>query len=198
MKNKLHWVRWFPSDFLHGTSTLNQHECTVYIKVLMSIYDKDGPIPHDPEGIARLCNMRLPQCRSALEKLIKTEKLSLVGGKLSNERCEREIHWRRGKQEQASRNANKRWKKALEKTNEINGRPMQTHSDSNATAMPILEATDYNLETKKNDRASLRSQKEPNSAIQFDSNSYEPRGWRQAGQALGLEDTYSDSYDGED
>ena len=75
---------------------------------------------------------------------------------------------------------------------------MQTHSDSNATAMPILEATDYNLETKKKDRASLRSQKEPNSAIQFDSNSYEPRGWRQVGQTLGSEDTYSDSYDGED
>ena len=97
-----------------------------------------------------------------------------------------------------SKNANKRWKKGFDKSNEINERPIQTHSDSNATAMPILETRDCNLETRKKDRASLRSQKVSNSAIQFDSNSYEPGGWRQAGQALGSEDTYFGSYDGED
>ena len=62
MKNKMHYFRMFPSDFLHGTSDLNSHECTVYTKLIMRIYDKDGPIPYDPEGMARLCNMRLPQC----------------------------------------------------------------------------------------------------------------------------------------
>ena len=198
MSEKLHWVRFFPSDFLHGTSTLRPHKCTVYIKIIMQIYDRDGPIKYDPAGIARVCNMRRPQCQKAIEELLELGKLKLIDEKLTNERCEKEIHKRASKRQQNSKNANKRWEKSFEKSNENNERSMQTHSDSNATAMPILETRDYNLETRKKYRASLRSQKESNSAIQFDSNSYEPRGWRQAGQALGSEDTYSDSYDGED
>ena len=135
MTNKYPYFRMFPSDFLHGTYDLTPYECTVLTKVIMLIYDKRAPIPNDPVRIARQCNMRLPQCREAINSLIEMKKLILVEGKLFNERCEREIRNTLKKSSQGSYAAKIRWGKESKNTNENNDTVKLTQCRRNADAM---------------------------------------------------------------
>ena len=159
MIQKLHWVRWFPSDFLHGTSTLTPHEFTVYTKILMLMYDRGGGIKYDPSGLARICNMRRPQLEKAMDKLFELGKLQLANDHLLNERCQKELVRRANKQHQNSNNANKRWSEEPKKLNENNGEVMRTQCDRNATAMPILDTKNYNLLARKNNHSSIVGEK---------------------------------------
>lgn len=150
--SKIPWFKCFPSDFLNGVSTLSPHEGWVYAIILMRIYDEDGPIPDKPEQIARRCNMRLYQCKKAIDTLVDEGKLIRENGYLANDRANKVLVERHELAKKSSRAAAARWEKAKKKPNKINGTPMQAQCERNADAMPV-----------RSQKPEARSQKDINS-----------------------------------
>jgi uncharacterized protein YdaU (DUF1376 family) len=127
-------------DFMMGTSYMSATEIGQYMLLLCHEWadDKDCTLPDDDEKLARIARVEPQQCYSittalpglvsplVLEKFTKTE-----GGRLVNERLQKE--WRAAKERQsvASDKANKRWDKTK------NAKAMLQHSNGNADDMPI-------------------------------------------------------------
>lgn len=123
------FIKFFPSDFLGGTSGLSPAERGVYMTLLCLMYEQDGPIPRDDGRLARRCGAPKAAFIRSLECLIYEGKITDAGGMLSNGRAEKAIIDRASRVEIATIAANERWSAQKGKSKQKQGR-------HNANAMP--------------------------------------------------------------
>lgn len=84
------FIKFYPSDFLGGTSGLSPAERGVYITLLCLIYEADGPIKRDDSRLARCCGAPKAAFQRTLEALIDQGKIVEGDGMLSAS----DIFWR--------------------------------------------------------------------------------------------------------
>lgn len=135
------WFRFFPSDWLAGTSGLSAAERGVYITLLAMMYDHGGSIKRDDERLARRCGLPIVGFRRALEALIAENKILFVNGELVNERAKREFIERESYSLAQSNNASSRWKKRKQNQSKHHASALPPQCEANAAhdglAMPI-------------------------------------------------------------
>lgn len=174
------WIKFYASDWLAGTSGLTAAERGVYITILALIYEANGPIAFDEARLSRRCGIPKASFRRAIEGLCDEGKLSLIDGKLSNRRAEKEISDRADRSQNAASAANKRWKAQ-------DGKSKQNQRPSDASASNPQCENDANQNQNQNQKIerdkSLSVQKP--SADRFDEfwNVYPHRGGSKKGKA---------------
>lgn len=122
------FIKFYPSDFLAGTSGLSPAERGVYITLLCLIYEKDGPISNETARLSRRCGVPAGTFKRILSALVDVGKISEVDGMLTNRRAERSITDRSDRVNSAKVAAQSRWSKETEKTE-------QNQSEIDAPAM---------------------------------------------------------------
>lgn len=123
------FIKFYPSDFLAGTSGLSPAERGVYITLLCLIYEADGPIERHDARLSRRCGSPKAAFQRTLEALIDEGKIVEADGMLSNKRAEKAIVDRQNRSQTAAHAAQQRWSAQSEKTS-------QNQSKDNARAMP--------------------------------------------------------------
>lgn len=123
------FIKFYPSDFLAGTSGLSPAERGVYITLLCLIYEADGPIERHDARLSRRCGSPKAAFLRILEALIDEGKIVEDDGMLSNKRAERAIVDRQNRSQTATHAAQQRWAAQSEKI-------LQNQSDDDACAMP--------------------------------------------------------------
>lgn len=108
----------YPSDFLAGIAGLKADEIAVYTVALMLIYDRGGPVVADYEHIGWRCQMRPSSAKKLVERLIERGKLGLYEGRLTNNRAEIELSFRRDLAEISRRNGKRHVAKVDAEANE--------------------------------------------------------------------------------
>ena len=124
------FIKFYPSDFLGGTSGLSPAERGVYITLLCLIYEYDGPVPRDDARLARRCGAPKATFRRALEALILDGKITEENGALSNKRAEKALVDRQNRSRNATIAINKRWDAQREKSEQKQGRENTGVSDT--------------------------------------------------------------------
>jgi uncharacterized protein YdaU (DUF1376 family) len=81
------FIKFYPSDFLAGTSGMSPAERGIYITLLCLIYEADGPIALDETRLARRCGAPRNVFSRLLGALVMDGKLTLEDGFLSNRRA---------------------------------------------------------------------------------------------------------------
>lgn len=87
-------VAWFKHDipaWMDGTESLDAEPYRAYHVICQLIYMNEGPIALNEHGIAGRCKQSIRLFRSSLKILIDSGKLTLVDGRLSNSRVEKEL-----------------------------------------------------------------------------------------------------------
>lgn len=120
------FIKFYPSDFLGGTSGLSPAERGVYITLLCLIYEMDGAIERDDGRLSRRCGMPKASFTRILSALIDEGKITESGGKLSNNRAEKAIVDRQIRSQNATHAVNSRWAAQKKKT-EQKQEPDDTH-----------------------------------------------------------------------
>jgi uncharacterized protein YdaU (DUF1376 family) len=143
MSKSEQWVRFFPNDWLNGTSHLKCLEKGVYITLVALMYDNNGPIENDPKWLAGQCGLTRPAFDRALEKLILVKKITTEdGSRLSNEKCQKTLTFRTEKISIMKRKAMvTNIKKAMKSSGKVVGGRSHsvTHSESHSGAKPEPE-----------------------------------------------------------
>lgn len=138
------WVKFFPSDWLAGTSGLTGVERGIYMTIICLIYEADGPVAMDDARLARRCGVTKSCLRKAVDALIDEGKISIVDGALMNDRCAKEIENREKRSQKSSQAAKIKWHGNSEKSqqkqskNSANASPKQCPNDA-ITRSHILE-----------------------------------------------------------
>lgn len=135
------WVKWYPSDFLHGVTDLEPEEVCVYVIVLNLIYDADGPISLDVARWCKRCNMRAKAFERALHALLNAGKLLQSDDLIYNGRAKNVIEKRQKASGSAQNSANARWANAKTK-------PKENKATHDANPMRPLCGTDAILEAR--------------------------------------------------
>jgi len=87
----LKWFKFDPNAALTGTMALTLEERGAYYTVLWLIYDNEGSVGDDEEILAWLrCDARV--WKRIREKLLKTGKLYIHGGRFRNRRADDEVN----------------------------------------------------------------------------------------------------------
>ena len=82
----------YPRDWISGTRTLSLAARGVYIDIIVTIYDKGGPIDYDMRWLLRLFGLReRRQLQPLLDELIAEEKIVIKDGKIFQARAIAEI-----------------------------------------------------------------------------------------------------------
>lgn len=89
------WYKRYPSDFISGTLRMSLEEKGALSMVLDLIYDRGGPIPDDPQWVARVCGCSTRKWKKIKSKLVEFGKIELVDGKIYNARANYELNGRR-------------------------------------------------------------------------------------------------------
>src|SRR5690349_1643902 len=92
---------------------LNLEQKGAYSCVLDLIYDNGGPIPDNPQWIARVCGCSVRKWKIIKEELIGLGKLYLVDGKIANQRADKQTLSEEKEAQKLSENG----MKGAEKTN---------------------------------------------------------------------------------
>lgn len=144
--NEFPWFRFFPQDWLAGTSDLSAAERGVYITLLAVIYDRGGPIPRNDVSLGRRCGLPKAGFVRALESLIEAGKLTLNDGMISNERAEIELVERAKHSATQAKRAQSRWQKNKEKQQSENTAALPetclSQSQSQSHNTKIVDHTD--------------------------------------------------------
>lgn len=123
------FIKFYPSDFLGGTSGLSPAERGVYITLLCLIYESDGPIQRHDARLSRRCGAPKAAFVRILDGLIDEGKITESDGMLSNKRAEKALVDRTNRTQNSTHAANQRWT-AQDKKTQQKQRPMD------AGAMP--------------------------------------------------------------
>jgi uncharacterized protein YdaU (DUF1376 family) len=123
------FIKFYPSDFLGGTSGLSPAERGVYITLLCLIYEADGPIQRDDARLSRRCGAPKATFVRVLDALMDDGKIIEEGGMLSNRRAEKAIVDRQIRSQNAGVAASARWSAQGQKSE-------QKQEPENAPAMP--------------------------------------------------------------
>jgi uncharacterized protein YdaU (DUF1376 family) len=103
------FIKFYPSDFLAGTSGLSPAERGVYITLLCLIYEADGPIERHDARLSRRCGSPKAAFQRTLEALIDEGKIVEADGMLSNRRAEKAIVDRQNRSQIGTHAAQQRW-----------------------------------------------------------------------------------------
>ena len=122
------FIKFYPSDFLGGTSGLSPAERGCYVTLLCLIYEADGPIERDDTRLSRRCGAPKAAFTRILEALIAEGKITETDGMLSNNRAEKAIVDRTNRTQSGTHAANQRWTAQAEKS-------QQKQRPNDATAM---------------------------------------------------------------
>lgn len=122
------FVKFYPSDFLAGTSGLSPSERGVYMTLLCLIYENDGAIVRDDTRLARRCGAPKAAFARILRCLVAEEKITERNGFLMNNRAEKAIVDRQNRLQNATHAAHSRWGAQSKKK-------QQNQSGENAGAM---------------------------------------------------------------
>lgn len=109
MGRKDPFIKFFPSDFLGGTSGLSPAERGVYITLLCLIWDGNGPIQLDDGRLARRCGMPKASFKKALKALMDEGKIIRAPGGLTNKRAHDVLEDQNQRSATAKANAASRW-----------------------------------------------------------------------------------------
>lgn len=152
--SKLPWVKFYPGDWIAGTSQLMAVERGIYISLLAHMYDTGGPLKYEPKRLSMICGCSRQQLVKTVELLLQDPgKLRLEDNFLTNERVKIEQKNAKKLSQTASKNAQSRWKK----TNENNEGAMQSHDSGIAPAY-----ASQNIEKRKySETSSLRTKEKP-------------------------------------
>jgi uncharacterized protein YdaU (DUF1376 family) len=123
------FIKFYPSDFLAGTSGLSPAERGVYITLLCLIYEADGPIERHDARLSRRCGSPKAAFQRTLEALIDEGKIVEADGMLSNRRAEKAIVDRQNRSQIGTHAAQQRWTAQGEKI-------QQNQRQDDARAMP--------------------------------------------------------------
>jgi len=115
------FIKFYPSDFLGGTSGLSPAERGVYITLLCLIYEADSPIKRDDSRLARCCGAPKAAFIRILDGLVAQGKITQNGDLISNKRAEKAIVDRTNRTQIATHAANQRWSAQTEKTKQKQG-----------------------------------------------------------------------------
>lgn len=110
------FIKFFPSDFLAGTSGLTPAERGVYITILCLMWDGGGPVALDDGRLARRCGMPKAAYLKAKKALIEEGKLVATPDGLSNKRAEQTLMDRLNRIQTATHAARQRWGAGSEKS----------------------------------------------------------------------------------
>jgi uncharacterized protein YdaU (DUF1376 family) len=116
------FIKFYPSDFLAGTSGLSPAERGVYITLLCLIYEADGPIERHDARLSRRCGSLKAAFQRTLEALINEGKIVEADGMLSNRRAEKAIVDRQNRSQIGTYAAHQRWTAQSDKTQQNQGR----------------------------------------------------------------------------
>ena len=122
-------MKFFPSDWLAGTSGLTAAERGVYVTILMLIYENEGPISIDEGRLARRCGTTKAAFKKLFQALCDEGKLLSEDGVISNDRAEKELCKRAIRVKKATHAAAQRWTGQKKKTVKN-----QRSNDANASA----------------------------------------------------------------
>lgn len=123
------FIKFYPSDFLGGTSGLSPAERGVYITLLCLIYENNGPIAREDSRLSRRCGAPKAAFKKALDALLDEKKISEVDGMLTNNRAEKAIVDRENRTQNSTHAAQKRWTAQKKKSE-------QNQYQNYASAMP--------------------------------------------------------------
>lgn len=141
------FIKFYPSDFLGGTSGLSPAERGVYITLLCLMYENDGPIARDDARLSRRCGAPKAAFKRILDGLIAEGKILQNDGVLSNKRAEKAIVDRTNRSQIATHAATQRWEAQSEKTQkkqrggDANAMPAQCASDASQSQSQKLDIT---------------------------------------------------------
>jgi uncharacterized protein YdaU (DUF1376 family) len=137
------FIKFYPSDFLAGTSGLSPAERGVYITLLCLMYEADGPIVWDNARLARRCGLPKSSFIRVLDGLLSQGKLINVGDMLSNKRAEKAIVDRANRTQNSTHAANIKWSeqrgKGKEKQRQIDAGAMPPQCVADASQKPEPE-----------------------------------------------------------
>ena len=137
------FIKFYPSDFLGGTSGLSPAERGVYITLLCLIYEADSPIRRDDSRLARCCGAPKTAFIRMIDGLIAQGKITQDGDLISNRRAEKAIVDRANRTQIATHAAKQRWSAQTEKT-------QQNQTANDAGAMPEQCLGDANQNQNQN------------------------------------------------
>jgi len=112
------FIKFYPSDFLAGTSGLSSAERGAYITILCLIYEADGPIARDDARLSRRCGVPKASFRKMIDALVAEDKLQQSDGMISNKRAEKAIVDRTNRKQNSTHAARARWTAQGEKSEE--------------------------------------------------------------------------------
>ena len=145
------FIKFYPSDFLGGTSGLSPAERGVYITLLCLMYETDGPIERHDARLSRRCGAPKAAFQRILEALIDEGKIVEIDGMLSNRRAEKAIVDRQNRSQTATHAAQSRWSAQAGKTQQNQrvkdaaAMPGQCVGDASQKPEPELDITDTNV-----------------------------------------------------
>jgi hypothetical protein len=87
----LKWYKRDPRAFLLGTAAMTLEETGAYTKILELIYIHDGALEDDDRAIARQMSIDVRSWRYHRKRLLALRKIYLLGGRLRNDRADREF-----------------------------------------------------------------------------------------------------------
>ena len=109
------FVRFFPSDFLSETRSLDAKETGIYMTLFALILDRKEPISMSENRLARYINADLKELKEALVVLQDEGLIQRIENGLWSENAEKLIEQARDKSLKAAKSANKRWENSSEK-----------------------------------------------------------------------------------
>lgn len=103
------FIKFYPSDFLGGTSGLSPAERGVYITLLCVMYEADGPIERDDSRLSRRCGAPKAAFLRCLVSLIDEGKIIENNGMLFNSKAEKTLMDRTNRIQNGTHAARSRW-----------------------------------------------------------------------------------------
>jgi len=148
------WFRFFPSDWLAGTSELSAAEKGVYITLLALIYDHGGSIERDDGRLGRRCGLPKVSFTKVLESLIDLKKISEVDGRLENDRAKNELSERENRIHHARAGAEvTNSKKQAKSKSEIRSGDIDSERSNVATEAAISQPQSHTSSLRSDDGA---------------------------------------------
>jgi uncharacterized protein YdaU (DUF1376 family) len=151
------FIKFYPSDFLGGTSGLSPAERGVYITLLCLIFDNDGPVLRDDTRLARRCGAPKATFVRILDALIEAGKVTELDGMLTNGRAQKALMDRANRSQNAGYAAHARWGaqevKTEEKQGAIDAVAMRAQCVADASQKPEPDKEEANASSLPRKRA---------------------------------------------
>ena len=123
-KQNFPWFKFYPGDWIAGTSQLMAVERGIYMSLLAHMYDTGGGLKYEPKRLSMICGCSRQQLIKTVDLLLVSPgKLKLEDGFITNERVKSELETAKKLSQSASESAQARWKK----TNKNKEGTMRSH-----------------------------------------------------------------------